>query len=369
MDESTYKAEITRLDREILKLFRERMAVSAAYVGENAMSRRDRAFERQCLAEAGAGDPETGIYARLLDANMIEYARAYQSERALPLPDDLPRETRSVFPRAATVACQGVEGAYSQAAADKVFPFADITYVPRFDGVFRAVESGLCRFGVLPVENSSHGSVIQNYDLMRRHRFSIARAVKLHISHNLMALPGANLSDIRTIISHEQAIGQCSEFLSTLKDVQVKVCENTAMAAKLVSNGGDRTVAAISQESCAELYGLSILKTRIQNTDNNYTRFIIIEKNQVVYPGSSKISVLFSTPHMPGALERVMARFSCLGLNLTKLESRPEAGSDFHYVFYVDLEASIEDEDVRRLLLYMKRDLPMCTLLGAYQEV
>ena len=249
-----------------------------------------------------------------------------------------------------------------------MFPFADITYTNTFEGVFEAVESGRCRFGVLPVENSAHGSVVQNFDLMRRHRFSIARAMKLHVNHCLLGLPGATLEGIRTVVSHEQAVGQCSAFLKE-RGVETRLCRNTAMAAMQVAQGGDPSVAAIAQESCAALYGLKVLKQRLQNTDNNYTRFIVIEKDPVVFPGGSKISILFSTANESGALERVMARFSCLGLNLTKLESRPEEGSDFHYVFYADFQASVEDADVRRLLCSLQRDLPLFTFLGAYQEV
>ena len=373
MNETEYKAAVGALDDQILPLIRQRLALSAAWAGECAASglplRRDRAWERRILSDAGNTDTQTGVYTRLLYSDILEYTRACQRDCLAPSADDLPRESHVMFPRAAVVACQGVEGAYSQSAADRVFPFADIIYRRSFEGVFEAVESGLCRFGVLPIENSTHGSVVQNYDLMRRHRFSIARAVKLHVSHCLLGLPGAKMEEIHTVISHEQAIGQCSAFLSGLKNVQVRLCENTAVAAKAVLESGDRGVAAISQESCAALYGLDILRRRLQNTDNNYTRFIVIEKDPIVYPGAGKISILFSTDHVPGALERVMARFACQGLNLTKLESRPEEGSDFHYVFYADLEASVEDEGVRRLLLSLKRDLPLCTFLGAYQEV
>ena len=144
--------------------------------------------------------------------------------------------TPEMFPRKAVVACQGVEGAYSQQACDKLFALPDIMYFKRFEGVFQAIEGGLCRYGVLPIENSSYGSVTEVYDLMRKYRFSIVRSVRLKIDHRLLAKPGVRLENVREIISHEQAIGQCGEFLKGLKDVKVTVCENTAMACLLYTS-------------------------------------------------------------------------------------------------------------------------------------
>ncbi len=367
------REEIDRVDDALLPLFLKRMDLSAAIAGlkaENGMPIRDRQREREILRSVSERSGDKAEYARLLYNDILAYSRSYQRDRTVPDPEeDLPRETDEMFPRAASVACQGVEGAYSQSAADRVFPFADITYMRTFEGVFQAVESGLCRFGVLPIENSAHGSVTQVYDLMKSHRFFIVRSVRLHISHDLMVLPGTRLEDIRAVTSHEQAIGQCSRFLASLPDVKVRLSENTAVAARLVAESGDRTLAAISQEDCASLYGLEILRRAVQNTDNNHTRFIVIEKQPRVYPGASRISMQFSTPHTPGALAGVMSRFSAMGLNLTKLESRPVEGSDFHYLFYVDLEASLRDPAVRRMLHSLKKDLPLFTFLGSYQEV
>ena len=373
MEIEKLRAEIDRVDSELLPLFLRRMDLSAAIAGEKARTGtaiRDRAREREILRTAAERAGDKAEYARLLYNAILEYSRSYQRDMITPDNDpDLPAECDEMFPRAATVACQGVEGAYSQSAADRALPFADITFMRTFEGVFQAVESGLCRFGVLPIENSAHGSVTQVYDLMKSHRFFIVRSVRLHISHSLMALPGARLEDIRAVTSHEQAIGQCSRFISSLPDVKVRLSENTAVAARTVAESGDRTLAAISQEECAALYGLNILRRAIQNTDNNHTRFIVIEKQPRVYPGANRISMQFSTPHTPGALAGVISRFSAMGLNLTKLESRPVEGSDFRYIFYVDLEASLRDMAVRRMILSLKKDLPLFTFLGSYQEV
>ena len=373
MEIEKLRAEIDRVDSELLPLFLRRMDLSAAIAGEKARTGaaiRDRAREREILRTAAKRAGGKAEYARLLYNAILEYSRSYQRDLITPDSDaDLPMECDEMFPRAATVACQGVEGAYSQSAADRALPFADITFMRTFEGVFQAVESGLCRFGVLPIENSAHGSVTQVYDLMKSHRFFIVRSVRLHISHSLMALPGVRLEDIRAVTSHEQAIGQCSRFIASLPEAKIRLSENTAVAARTVAESGDRTLAAISQEECAALYGLNILRRAIQNTDNNHTRFIVIEKQPRVYPGANRISMQFSTPHTPGALAGVISRFSAMGLNLTKLESRPVEGSDFRYIFYADLEASLRDPAVRRMILSLKKDLPLFTFLGSYQEV
>lgn len=183
-----------------------------------------------------------------------------------------------------------------------------------------------------------------------------------------VGLPRRGLGGIKEIFSHEQAIGQCSEFLRTLPGVQITVCENTAMAAKLVAESGRTDAAAISSPACAAMYGLRELRQGVHNTDNNYTRFILIAKNPEIYPGADHLSLMFKVGHTPGSLTRVLARFSALGLNMTKLESRPISGADFHYMFYMDFEGSIYDPSVRKLLCELEQELELFVFLGAYQE-
>ncbi|MCQ2505395.1 MAG: bifunctional chorismate mutase/prephenate dehydratase [Saccharofermentans sp.] len=277
--------------------------------------------------------------------------------------------TSPEFPKSALVACQGVEGAYSQKAADRLFQAANIMYFRTFDGVFKAVESGLVKYGVLPIENSSYGSVTQVYDLMKSHRFNIVRSVKLQISHKLLAKPGTDFSQIKEVFSHEQAIGQCSQFLKDNKDIKVTIVANTAVAAQMVADSPREDVAAISSQDCCELYGLEIISDKIQNSDHNYTRFICISKDLEIYPGASKISIMLAIGHTPGSLSDTLARFSALGLNLTKLESRPILGRDFEFMFYLDVEASVYSEAVITLLCQLDQDPAAFTFLGSYSEV
>lgn len=373
MDLQELRTKIDGVDEQLLPLFLERMSLCGEVAREKQRAGAaitNTAREREILSRVTKASGELDDYARQLYGAIFELSKGYQETLTEPDAEcPVPPMADEGFPKKAVVACQGVLGAYSQQAADQAFGYADIMYMRSFEGVFQAVEKGLCRFGVLPIENSAHGSVTDVYDLMRSHRFSIVRAVKLHVSHSLLVNKGASLEDVRVVVSHEQAVGQCSEFLAGLKNVEVRLCENTAAAAKLVADSGDRHMAAISSEACAELYGLTAVKRRIQNTDNNYTRFIIIEKTPKVYPGANKISLMFSLPDRPGALASVMTRFSTNMLNLSKLESRPVEGSDFHYVFYVDLEAPALDPAVKRLMTALTLELNQFTFLGAYQEV
>ena len=254
-------------------------------------------------------------------------------------------------------------------ACDRLFSLPSIIYFRHFEGVFQAVQSGLCQYGILPIENSSYGSVIKVYDLMKRFDFHIAKSIKLLISHALLAKPGIKPDAIREIFSHEQAIGQCSEFLREHKEIKVTVCENTAEAAKMVSESARPDVAAISSKNCTELYGLALLSDSIQNSEVNYTRFICISKGLEIYPGADKISLMITLPHRPGSLYTTLAKFSALGLNLTKLESRPISGKDFEFMFYFDFEASLYSDDVIKLLSDLEASPDQFEFLGSYSEI
>ena len=275
----------------------------------------------------------------------------------------------AVFPQTGTVACQGVEGGNSQAACDRLLPRGRIVYVNSFEAVFDAVESGLCQFGVVPIENSSYGSVRAVYDLLQRKRFSIVRSTRLCIRHELLALPGARLSDITKIYSHQQAIGQCSRVLSTLPGVETIPWDNTASAARLVSESGSSHAAAIASPACAGLYGLVPVARDIQDSDNNYTRFICITRDPAVYAGSGRISLILSCDNTPGALYEVLSRLAALGINMTKLESCPVTGRNFEFIFFLELEASVHAPGVVPMLEELERSYQGFQFLGCYGEV
>ncbi|MEE0772659.1 MAG: prephenate dehydratase domain-containing protein [Anaerovoracaceae bacterium] len=373
------RKDIDDIDSELTALFKKRMEKSlevARFKRENNLPVFSDSREKEILHKVSQqiGEPFDG-YARLLFNTIFDASRSCQNNflaRRSDLADRIEKaleETPKIFPNKAVVACQGVQGSHSQAACEKLFEVPSIMYFNSFEGVFNAVEKGLCQYGILPIENSSYGSVGTVYDLMQNYNFHIVRSIRLRISQNLMAKAGTKMSDIREIVSHEQAIGQCGEFLKSLKDVKITVCENTAMAAKMVAESDRNDIAAISSKECVDLYGLEILKTHIQVSDNNYTRFICISKKMEIYPGANRISLILSLPHVPRSLYHTIAKFAALGVNLTKLESRPIPGSDFEFMFYFDLDASIYSPELINLLSELENQPESFVFLGCYNEV
>ena len=379
MDIQELRTQIDRIDDEIVRLFGQRMDVAAQiadYKKENNLPILVPAREREKLQDvAQKAGPEMANYTRVLYSMLFELSRSYQGKRSdalSPLYNTITEaiaSTPKLFPQNAMVACQGIEGAYSQIACEKIFKSPFILYFKTFDAVFSAIEQGLCQYGILPIENSTAGSVNKVYDLMIHHNFSIVRTFRLKVDHNLLAKPGTKLSDIREIYTHEQAIGQCSGLLGSLKDVKVIPVENTAVAAEMVAKAEGNHVAAISSRSCAELYGLSCLAASVQDKGNNYTRFICISKRLEIYPGADKTSIMMVLNHKPGALYKVLARLYVLGINVTKLESRPIPDRDFEFMFYFDLDTSIYSEEFVQLMCEIQDLCDEFKYLGSYTEV
>lgn len=379
MDLSEIRQQIDGIDRELVRLFCERMNLSAQVADYKKANNlpifvpaRERAILQKVAEMAG---PEMENYTRVLYSMLFELSRSYQSKRngeMSALYKTISKaidETPKLFPQAPIVACQGVEGAYSQIACEKIFKNPFIMYFKNFDGVFNAIEQGMCQYGILPIENSTAGSVTKVYDLMIRHNFSIVRTFRLKIDHNLLANPGAALADIKTIYSHEQAINQCSDYLRGLSGVNVVAVENTAVASEMVAKSGRKDVAALSSRSCAELYGLNCLASSVQDKGNNRTRFICISKTLEIYPGSDKTSIMMILPHKPGALYKVLARLYTLGINVTKLESRPIPDREFEFMFYFDLDTSIYSEEYVQLMCELDELCEEFKYLGSYTEV
>jgi chorismate mutase/prephenate dehydratase len=238
-----------------------------------------------------------------------------------------------------------------------------------FDGVFRAVDAGLCEYGILPIENSNAGSVTAVYDLMKTHNFFIARSIKMPISHMLLAKTKIGIEDITEIYTHEQAAAQCGKFIEENPRVKINIYSNTAAAAQFVSESPRMDIAAIASEQCAELYDLLVLAKNIQSNKNNYTRFICISKNCEIYDNADKISLMLTLEHKPGALYEAIKQFADLRLNLMKLESRPIADTDFEFMFYFDIQASVENKDVYDLLAQIERNPQFFLFLGNYNEI
>lgn len=372
------RKKIDSIDDDILKLFLERMDVAGEVAKVKAQSGspvNHPGREKEILLNLCGKSPEKyKEYVNLLFNSIFNISKSHQvlsMNRPAPISTAIKaaaEHTENTLPKSATVACQGTEGSFSQAAAEKIFRRPEIMYFNSFEGVFNAVEKGLCRYGVLPIDNSSYGSVTSVYDLMRNFSFHIAKTLKLHVCHNLLAKPGTSIGDVKEIFSHSQALGQCSEFLKSLPGVKVTPCENTAVAARMISESGRSDAAAISSEDCMKLYGLETLKTNVQNNENNYTRFICISKEMEVYPGADKFSLILSLPHIPSALYNILSRFAALGINITKLESRPIPGSDFDFMFYFDFDGSVYSEEILHMLDSLAEDCEEFHFLGCFSE-
>ncbi|WP_417118611.1 bifunctional chorismate mutase/prephenate dehydratase [Olsenella phocaeensis] len=378
-DLARLRERIDAIDHQMLALFQERMDCAegvAAYKRERGLPILDRSRERRVVASAAAEvPPELKSYAEVLMQLLMEASRMRQGERnydtgpILGRVDAALKDGPGYFPQDAYVACQGVEGAFSQMACDRLFKHADISFFDSFDAVFRAVEEGYCEFGVLPVENSTAGSVNQVYDLMMRHDFKVVRSCRLKIDHNLLAKPGCGLESISDVYSHEQALSQCEGFLSSLHGVRTHVVENTAIASRMVAESERDDVAALASRSCAELYGLDTLARSVQDRDNNYTRFACITRDLRIYPGADRSSLMLVVSHEPGSLYRVLSKLHALDINILKLESRPIPDRDFEFMFYFDVECPVGEPELRRLLLTLGDVCDEVRYLGSYSEV
>ena len=374
-----YRAEIDRADEALLAAFRQRMEASAqiaAYKKANGLPILDGNRERQKLREvsekAGEGMED---YTAALYALLFELSRAYQS-RLTNAGTGLTariaaaiRDTPPLFPPKAQVACQGVEGAYSEAACERLFRAPAISFFSSFEAVFSAIEKGFCQYGVIPLENSTAGSVNQVYDLMLRHDFFITRSVRLKVDQNLVAKKGVRLEDVKEVFSHEQALGQCAGFLEKLPGVRVTRCANTAAAARMVAESDRRDIAALCSRQCVELYDLECLRADVQDQANNYTRFICISRNLEIFPGADRTSIMMAVPNRPGSLYKVLARFFALNINLIKLESRPIPDRDFEFMFYFDLDTSVYSPEFIQLMGELQTLSEQFQYLGSYSEV
>lgn len=378
-DLTDIRARIDEIDTQICDLFAQRMQCThevAEYKRESGKPILDRGRERAKLADVATKVPEKlRDYSQVLFSLIMEISRSEQSaelNHRSELAGDIEAalaNTPALFPQDAFVACQGVEGAYSQIAADRFFRHPSISYLDSFEGVFRAVEQGLCQYGVLPIENSTAGSVNKVYDLMMEHDFHVTRTSRVRIDHNLLAKPGTRLEDVRDVYSHEQAINQSQAFLSTLPNARVHVVENTAMAAKRVSESDRADVAALSSRPCASLYGLDVLAECVQDRDNNYTRFACISRDLQIFPGADRTSLMVVLNHEPGSLYKMLAKFYALDLNLLKLESRPIPEREFEFMFYFEVAAPVASPEFKTLMTTIGQHCQEYRYLGSYTEV
>lgn len=375
MDLLDLRKEIDEIDEQLIPLLLKRMSISeevAKYKVERGIPVLNSEREQQILDNVAEKCGELGNTIKTVFSATMDASRALQHKiigggKELRDAVENAMSADRLTADGAPVACQGVDGAYSGVTAKKLFPDSPVKYYTQFEDVFEAVNKGDTKFGVIPVENSTAGSVHESYDLIMKYRFYVVGAYDLKIEHCLCAKTGTKYEDITDVYSHPQALSQCNNFLNNFDFTGVNF-SNTAAAAKFVAESEKNDIGVICSELAAKKYGLKILKRNVQNNNNNRTRFIVISKELIIGKGADKISLIFSLPHKTGSLYRVLGRFSMAGLNLTKLESRPIENSDFSYHFYVDVMGSVKDESTLDLICALSDELPEFELLGNYFE-
>jgi arogenate/prephenate dehydratase len=266
------------------------------------------------------------------------------------------------------IAFQGATGAYSEAAALRAWPHAQTLAQAEFDDVFSAVSSGRASHGILPVENSIGGSIHRNYDLLLEHDLPIVAETELPVVHNLLALPGTAIDQVRRVFSHPQALAQCERFLRTLPDVEIVATYDTAGSARIVREQGLRDTAAVASARAAEVFGLEILRSGIQDYQENITRFILIAQDSRSLAPADKTTLAFALPNTPGALFKALSVFALRDIDLTKLESRPLRGRPWEYLFYVDLGVGRDDLRCGRAIVHLAEFARWVKTLGSYAK-
>lgn len=372
-DLSEIRKDIDDIDKQLIELFIRRMDCAKEvgyYKKANGIPVLNQQRENQILEEVSVRGGEYGSYARLMYSNIMELSRALQHNiiRGGRELEQIILNAKTVpDAKGAKVAYQGIKGANSHEAALRLFPDAEAVNCKSFSDVFDAVDRGEAAFGVLPVENSTAGSVSAVYDLILERRFYIVGALDLPIDYCLAGLRQSEFEDIDTVWSHPQALSQCSEY-NEKHGFKPVSCANTAVAAKDAAQEKRLNVAAICPYKAAAEYGLKILDNHIQDNPYNTTRFIVISKKLYITENANKISLCFSLPHVTGSLYSLLCRFNSLGLNLTKIESRPISGKDFEYLFYLDFSGSVKNENVVDLLCQLSQEMPEFSFLGNYEE-
>ncbi|MBR7180521.1 MAG: bifunctional chorismate mutase/prephenate dehydratase [Kiritimatiellae bacterium] len=369
--------QLMKTDEEIARLFKQRMDISLAEA-QSARERGDQVCdgeqERESVSRALeiAGDG-LGREMKTLFSTMIELSKAriranVRGPSPLVSTITAAAQKSKPLPQRAFVACQGTDGSYAAAATALMFAAPTIVFLRDFESVFEMVEKGVCPYGVLPIENSSAGSVAQVYDLMVKHHFHIVRSQRVKVNHVLLGRRGASLAGIKEVASHPHALAQCRDFLKAMPGVKTVPAPNTATAARDLAEKGTAEQAVIASRACAGIYDLDILAENVSDNTFNYTRFICISREIEITPDADKFGIMLTLPHRPGSLSSILAKFAAAGVNLTKLESRPIPGMDFEFRFTFEFESSASGTAALALLSELSQDpeIEALQFLGAY---
>lgn len=374
MDLQEIRKDIDGIDKEITRLFEERMALTyqvAAYKIENGKQVYDKQREDeklQVLSALGKDDfHKQAIRELFLQIMSISRKKQYtlvkeqDSEKLLTPIKVLPKGKKKI-------ACFGDKGSYTEQAMEEFFGKEEIEGINQktFAGVMDALKNGEVDYGVLPIENSSTGGISDIYDLLVKSDAYIIGEHEVKVDQALIGMPGTRLSEIKKVYSHEQGIMQCRNFLKEYPNMEVEVYESTSGSVRKVKEDGDCMQAAIGSERAAKYYGLEVLQSNINQESNNSTRFIIITRQKVCMEEGKKISICFEVAHESGTLYNMLAHFIFNGLNLTKIESRPIEGKKWEYRFFVEFEGNLRDAGVQNALRGLQAEANAFYLFGNF---
>jgi len=367
------RGKLDEVDRRLLEVLGERLQTVAeiARVKAKGLSfLRDHDRESELLARIDGWARELGldefrtheIYREIIAMSLKA------QEEALLKREQVERSTRGAL----RVAFQGIEGSYSQLAARKYFAVRadgmEFVGTDTFAEALAMAESGEVGYAFLPVENTTAGSINQTYDLLRQTALAIVGEEVLHVRHRLLGLADAKEENLRRVLTHPQALTQCSQFLASLEDVELVAFVDTAAAAREVSASGDPRQAAIASAEAGEIYGLTVLRDGIADQEENWTRFVVISGLEIELDPRipAKTSLVFTTPHREGALAHCLQLLAKHSVNLTKLESRPVPRRPWEYLFYADIEGSVVSDDAAQAVAELRRECPYLRVLGSY---
>jgi chorismate mutase/prephenate dehydratase len=345
------RKQIDDLDDSIIRLIAERMKVAGEIGGkkkESGIPVEDKGREIIVLERV-----KTLALERNLNPGEIE--KIYQRIISIS------KETQG-----ATVAFQGEVGAYSEEAAYQYFgPTARLKPCENLEDVFQAVEKDEIQYGLVPVENSTEGSIPRTYDLLLDSRLKVIGETELRIVHCLISLPEVKIDSVNEVFSHPQALGQCKTFLGKM-GWKLTPTYDTAGSVKLIKENHMTDKAAIASARAAEVYGMKVLLRGIEDNQNNFTRFFILSKQDAVPSDHDKTSIVFTIKHKPGALYDALRELADRKINLTKIESRPTRQKPWEYNFYVDFDGNCADKEIIEALQALENSAVFVKILGSY---
>ncbi|MBE6068098.1 MAG: prephenate dehydratase [Clostridium lundense] len=378
--------EIDEIDKQLVELFEKRMETVlkvAQYKKENNIpilnkSREDEVIEKNVKylrnkgfkrAEAEFLKSVMAISRKAQAKEIFEYNIEVKDGKKSEL-EYLVSNEAACIPKKdkINVGFQGVPGSFSEEALLEYFgDDATIQNVREFEDIFKALKNNEIDYGVLPIENSSTGGIVEVYDLLRKYGFFIVGERTIKVNHNLLGIKGTKIEDIKEVYSHPQALQQSGEFLNDYPNLGKIPYRNTAASAELIKNENSKEKAAIGSKRAGEIYNLDIIKENINYNKNNYTRFIVIGKNLELQSDYDKISTILTLPHKAGSLYNILSIFAEYNLSLLKIESRPIVDKSFEYFFYIDFEGNLDNQFVKEAIGELRNNSYDFKLLGNYK--